>query len=330
VIRTGRPELYSEIPDEMLTDAAEDDEHLRVLRELGMKSAMVVPLRAQGRTLGAATFVSAESGRSYGDDDLAFAQELASHAALAIDNASRFTQEHEAAITLQRALLPGALPELPGIELAARYRPAGPDVEAGGDWYDVIDLGGGELLLVIGDVSGRGIGAASMMGSLRTAIRAYAVDRLRPAEIAERLARLMDDLEGEQMATTFMLRVDVGSGRGEYVRAGHLPALVRDRDGNVSELLGQGSPPFGVLRDIPIVTEEVELPPESTVLLYTDGLIERRGIPIDRGVENLMELFGRAPAALEDCLDSIIAELQPEPTDDDVAVLGIRTGLPSD
>ena len=330
VIRTGRPELYSEIPDQMLTDAAEDEEHLRVLRELEMKSAMVVPLRAQGRTLGAATFVSAESGRSYGDDDLAFAQELASHAALAIDNASRFKQEHEAAITLQRALLPRALPELPGVELAARYRPAGPDVQAGGDWYDVIDLGGGELLMVIGDVSGRGIEAASMMGSLRTAIRAYAVDRLRPAEIAERLAQLMDDLEGEQMATTFMLRVDVSSGRGEYVRAGHLPALVRDRDGNVSEVLGRGSPPFGVLRDIPIVTEEVELPPESTVLLYTDGLIERRGIPIDRGVEGLMELFGRAPAALEDCLDLVIAELQPEPTDDDVAVLGIRTGLPSD
>jgi len=330
VLRTGRPELYSEIPEQMLVDAARDEEHLRVLRELQMKSAMIVPLRAQGRTLGAVTFVSAESGRSYGDDDLSFAQELASHAALAIDNASRFKQEHEAAITLQRALLPRALPELPGVELAARYLPAGPDVEAGGDWYDVIDLGDGDLMLVIGDVSGRGIGAASRMGSLRTAIQAYAVDRLRPAEIAERLGRLMDDREGDQMATTFMLRVNVRSGRGEYVRAGHLPALVRDRDGNVSVLLGEGSPPFGVLPDVPVVTQEVELPAESTVLLYTDGLIERRGVSIDRGVEKLGGLLARAPAGLEDCLDLIVAELQPEPTDDDVAILGMRIGLPTD
>jgi serine phosphatase RsbU (regulator of sigma subunit) len=327
VIRSGRPELYSEIPDRMLVEGAKDEEHLRVLRELGMTSAMVVPLRAQGRTLGAVTFVSAESGRLYGEDDLSFAQELASHAALAIDNASRFTQEHEAAITLQRALLPGRLPELPGVELAARYLPAGPDVEAGGDWYDVIDLGEDELLLVIGDVSGRGIGAASIMGSLRTAIRAYAVDRLRPAEIAHRLARLMDDVEGEQMATTFMLRMNVRSGHGEFVRAGHLPALARDREGHVSELLGEGSPPFGVLPDLPVVTEEVELRGGSTVLLYTDGLIERRGTAIDERVDELKAILARAPAALEECLDFIVGELQPEPTDDDVAVLGIRFGL---
>jgi PAS domain S-box-containing protein len=324
VIRTGRPELYGEIPDELLVEAAEDDEHLRVLRELQMSSAMIVPLRAQARTLGAVTFVSAESGRSYGDDDLSFAQELASHAALAIDNASRFKQEHEAAITLQRALLPRGLPELPGVELAARYLPAGPNVEAGGDWYDVIDLGEDELMLVIGDVSGRGIAAASVMGSLRTAIRAYAVDRLRPAEIALRLGRLMDELEGDQMATSFLLQINVRSGRGEYVRAGHLPALVRDGEGRVSELLGEASPPFGVLRDLPIVTEEFEVAQGSTVLLYTDGLIERRGVPIDRGVGELTDLLARAPTALEKCLDAILAELQPESTDDDVAVLGMR------
>jgi PAS domain S-box-containing protein len=329
VIRTGRPELHGEIADQMLVEAAKDEEHLRILRELQMNSAMIVPLRAQGRTLGAVTFVAAESGRSYGTDDLSFAQELVSHAALAIDNASRYKREHETAITLQRALLPGVLPDLPGIELAARYLPAGAGVEAGGDWYDVIDLGGEDLMLVIGDVSGRGIPAASVMGSLRTAIRAYAVDRLRPAEIATRLGRLMDDLEGEQMVTAFMLMVNTRSGRGEYVRAGHLPGLVRDRDGAVRELMGTGSPPFGVLPDIPIVTEEVEISPGSTVLLYTDGLIERRGVPIDEGVEELKAILGRCPAAVEDCLEMILRELQPEPTDDDVALLGIRLGLSS-
>ncbi len=324
VLRTGRPELYPRIGDEMLVEAANDEHHLKVLRELQMASAMVVPLKAQGRTLGAITFVSSDTRRSYGDDDLSFAQELASHAALAIDNASRFQREHDAALTLQRALLPGALPEIPGVELAVRYLPAGADVEAGGDWYDVIDLGEGELMAVIGDVSGHGIGAASIMGGLRTAIRAYAVDRLRPAEIADRLSRLMEEFEDEQMATIFLMRLHARSGRAEFVRAGHLPGLLRARDGSVTELLGSGSPPFGVLSDPPIVTETVEVPGGSTLLLYTDGLIERRGMLIDEGIDELKALLARVPDSVEEALDMIVAELQPEPTDDDVALLAMR------
>jgi PAS domain S-box-containing protein len=326
VIRTGEPELYPEIPDELLIESARDEEHLRVLRSLGFSSAMIVPLRAQGRNLGAVTFVAAESGRTYGEDDLSFAQELASHAALAIDNASRFKHEHEAAVTLQRALLPRRLPTLPGVELATRYLPAGPNVEAGGDWYDVIDLGADEAILVIGDVSGRGIAAASIMGSLRTAIQAYALDRLRPADIAERLGRLMVNLVGEEMATMFLLRFDIRSGRGEYVRVGHPPALVRHPDGFVSELRGRGSPPLGIAPELSVVADQVTLPRESTVLLYTDGLIERRGVPIDEGVRDLKTVLGRAPLDVEACLDTIIEELQPGAGEDDVAVLAVRLG----
>ena len=126
VIRTGQPELYSRIPDELLEQGARDEGHLELMRELGLTSAMIVPLRARGRTLGAITFVSAESGRRYTEADLAFAQELAGHAALAIDNATLYVREHTAAVTLQRALLPKRLPEVPGVELAMRYFPAGP------------------------------------------------------------------------------------------------------------------------------------------------------------------------------------------------------------
>jgi serine phosphatase RsbU (regulator of sigma subunit) len=176
-------------------------------------------------------------------------------------------------------------------------------------------------------VSGRGIGAASIMGSLRTGIRAYAVDRLGPSEIAERLGRLMDDLIGEGMATAFLLRANTRSGRGEYVRAGHLPVLVRDPDGSVSELRGSGAPPLGVRHEQSVRAEEVELPAGSTTLLYTDGLIERRGKPIDQSVDELKAALARAPGNLEECLDAIVEELLPDESHDDVAILGMR--LPS-
>jgi PAS domain S-box-containing protein len=330
VIRTGHPELYSRIPEELLTEGARDAEHLELIRELGLVSAMIVPLRAHGRTLGAITFVSAESGRRYAEADLAFAQELASHAALAIDNSRRYVAEHRAALTLQRALLPQSLPEMPATELAVRYFPAGPGVEAGGDWYDAIDLGEGRLGLVIGDVSGRGIPAASIMGRLRMAIRAYAIEGHGPAEVAERTDRVMQGLDERDMATLFMLRVDTRTGRGEYIRVGHLPALVRRADGSVSALYGKGAPPMGTVPDLRVEAEPVELEPGATVLLYTDGLIERRDAPIDEDIEALRRTFESAPSELEACLDHVVAAVAPRPGADDVAVLAmrVRNGTP--
>jgi serine phosphatase RsbU (regulator of sigma subunit) len=326
VIRTGHPELYSRIPEELLTAGARDEEHLRILRELGLTSAMVVPLRAHGRTLGAITFVSAESGRRYTEADLAFAQELAGHAALAIDNSTRYDREHSAAVTLQRALLPKSLPDVQGVELAMRYFPAGPGVEAGGDWYDAIDLGDGKLVLVIGDVSGRGITAASIMGRLRMAIRAYSMEGHGPAEVAERTDQLMLGLEERDMATLFMLKLDTRTGRGEYVRVGHLPGLIRHADGTVEALFGKGSPPMGTVPDLRVETERVEIEPGATVLLYTDGLIERRDAPIDEDIEQLQRILEDAPRELEACLDHVVETLAPRAQVDDVAVLALRAG----
>jgi PAS domain S-box-containing protein len=324
VIRTGHPELYSRIPEELLTEGARDEEHLRILRELGLTSAMVVPLRAHGRTLGAITFVSAESGRRYTEADLAFAQELAAHAALAIDNSTRYDREHSAAVTLQRALLPKSLPDLPGVELAMRYFPAGPSIEAGGDWYDAIDLGDGKLALVIGDVSGRGITAASIMGRLRMTIRAYAMEGHGPAEVAERTDQLMQSLEQRDMATLFMLKLDSRTGRGEYVRIGHLPGLIRHADGTVEALFGKGSPPIGTVRDLRVETERAEIEPGATLLLYTDGLIERRETPIDEDIEELQRILENAPRELEACLDHVVETLAPRAQLDDVALLALR------
>jgi serine phosphatase RsbU (regulator of sigma subunit) len=324
VIASGEPEIYPEIDDEMLVEAATDEEHLAILRDLGFSSVMIVPLAVGETTLGAITFVSAESDRRYGEEDLTFALELARHAALAIDNSHRYIREHRAAVTLQRALLPERLPELAGVELAARYLPAGPGVEAGGDWYDAIDLGDGVFDVIIGDVSGRGIPAASIMGRLRTAVHAYAVDRLPPAETAERIDRLLSGFAGQEMATMLLMRLDSEHRHAEFVRAGHLPAMVRDPEGAIFELEGGASPPLGLMLEQRRPSASTDVAPGSMVLLYTDGLIERRGEVIDEGVARLKRAFAGASLDLELCLDQIIEEVTPDAAADDVAVLLMR------
>ena len=187
VIRTGRSELYSEIDEEMLARSAQDAEHLRIMRELGLVSVMIVPLVARGRSIGAVSFVAAESGRRYDEHDLELAEDLARRAALAIDNSMLFKREHEAAVVLQRSLLPQSLPELEGIDLAARYEPAAPGLEVGGDWYEVVALDDGTVAITIGDVAGRGIRAASIMGRMRPALRAVVAEGYPPDEAMKRL-----------------------------------------------------------------------------------------------------------------------------------------------
>ena len=228
VIRTGTTEVYPEVTDEMLAAAAQDEGHLRNLRELGLRSAMIVPLRARGRVLGAITFVASSPDRRYGDEDVELAEDLARRAALAVDNAMLFRREHEAAVILQRSLLPDSVPaHHDGIEFDVRYRPAGPGVAVGGDWYDIVLLDGGAVGLTIGDVAGRGLIAASIMGRIRPALRAYVLDGHGPAEALERLDRLMKESETPNMATLFHLHYDPKSGFASYVRAGHPPALLR-------------------------------------------------------------------------------------------------------
>ena len=197
VIRSGMSELHPTITEELLAAAAPDDEALEVIRDLGLVSAMVVPLRARERTLGALSLVAAESRRRFTSDDLEVAEDLARRAALAVENAMLYGREHQAAVTLQRSLLPRDLPRLRGLQLAARYLPAGVGADVGGDWYDTIDLADGRLNLVVGDVAGRGIRAASVMGQLRNALRAYVLDGCEPQEAVGRLNRLARTFERE-------------------------------------------------------------------------------------------------------------------------------------
>jgi PAS domain S-box-containing protein len=323
VIRTGQSELYALVADETLAASAEDAEHLELIRELGIVSVMIVPLRARGRTLGALTVVSSDAGRTYDEGDLELAEDLARRAALAIDNSMLFRREHEAALTLQRSLLPASLPEVPGLEFAARYEPAAPGMEVGGDWYEVVETADGRVGVMIGDVAGRGIRAASIMGRVRPALRGFVADGHSPDESIRRLDTLIKESDRPELTTVFQLLYDPKTASAEYVRAGHPPALLRLPDGSIQELRGEGSPPVGILRDVKFTVDRAEVPPGSLLLLYTDGLIERRGDNLMAALEKLKDRFAAGPEGAQECLARLADQYNAEEVPDDVAMLAM-------
>jgi serine phosphatase RsbU (regulator of sigma subunit)/anti-sigma regulatory factor (Ser/Thr protein kinase) len=325
VIRTGRSELYPEIADELLVQGARDEDHLRLLREVGLKSVLIVPLTARGRTMGAITLVSTESGRQYGVEDLRFAEELAHRAAVAVDNSRLYSREHNAAVTLQQSLLPRQLPEVPGMEFAARYLPATSELDVGGDWYDAIQLSDGSVGVAIGDVVGHGVEAAAVMGQFRNALRAYVLDGRGPDAAVERLNRLTRTFDQNDMATLVYVVLDTATGGFRFVRAGHPPPLIRDVEGNVTQLNGQGALPVGVAPNVRYPATSMKLEPGSTLLLYTDGLVERRGEPLEEGIANLERVLADAPEPLEELCDHLLASLAgDDQRDDDIALLVMR------
>jgi PAS domain S-box-containing protein len=323
VIRTARSELYPEIPDELLVEAAQDEEHLRLMRELGLESGMVVPLEARGRVLGAMTLVASVSGRRFDQGDLQLSEDLARRAALAIDNSMLFRREHEAAVTLQRSLLPESLPELAGVEFAADYEPAAPGLEVGGDWYDVVALDDDRAALTIGDIAGRGIQAATVMGRVSAALRAYVLDRQPPDEALRRVNRVMREWGGPQMATVLHLHLDLASGTAEYVRAGHPPGLIRLPTGEVERLGGEGTPPLGAFDELEYPVHRVDVRPGSLLLLYTDGLIERSDRDFDVELGRLCDALAEAPGGAADCLAWLADRFRAGSVPDDVAMLAM-------
>jgi GAF domain-containing protein/anti-sigma regulatory factor (Ser/Thr protein kinase) len=325
VIRTGRSELYAEITDELLVRGARDEEHLELMRGLGLRSVLIVPLTARGRTLGAITLVSAESGHTYGVDDLRFAEDLAHRAAVAVDNSRLYSREHRAAVTLQQSLLPRQLPEVAGVEFAARYLPATSELDVGGDWYDAIPLGDGSVGVAVGDVVGHGVEAAAVMGQFRNALRAYVLDGRGPDAAVERLNRLTRTFDQNDMATLVYVVLDTASGGFRFVRAGHPPPLILHPDGQVSQLNGQGALPVGVAPNVRYPATAMKLEPGATLLLYTDGLVERRGEPLEDGIGKLERVLAEAPEPLEELCDHLLAALAAEAErDDDICILAIR------
>ncbi|HEX6584580.1 MAG TPA: SpoIIE family protein phosphatase [Thermoleophilaceae bacterium] len=283
-----------------------------------------VPLLAEGEVMGVLV-ACAMPPRKFGGEDLTLLRLAAERVGLAIAHARVYEREHRIAETLQRSLLPDRLPSLPGLDVAARYLPAASEAEVGGDWYDVIPIAGGAVGLVMGDVAGKGLAGASMVGRLRSALRAYALEGHDGARVVEQLNRLLwTEAEESQMATMLYVIVDPAANAVRWVNAGH-PAPLMVVDGEPRFLEGAGSVPLGVL-PFPTYQEVSDrMDPGSTLLLYTDGLVERPGENIDDGMAELAARVREAPEDPDALCDHLLATLVPSGgAMDDVALLTLR------
>jgi serine phosphatase RsbU (regulator of sigma subunit)/anti-sigma regulatory factor (Ser/Thr protein kinase) len=300
--------------------------------ELGddVASLYALPLLTRGgRAVGSVTLLLPEEAPlQEADRRLVAAQ--AEHAGRALTRAQRHEQEHDVATALQRSLLPENLPAIEGLDLAGRYSAGGVGLEVGGDWYDTLRRPDGIVHLTVGDVAGRGIAAAVLMGQLRNAYRALAYEHVSPAEIARRMLRHVPDAG---MATAVFLTLDPYTGELAYSSAGHPPTLMHDHaTGAVGPLEGASSPPLGWAVGKAIGEERLGVDPGTTLLVYTDGLVERRGSSIDDGIERvralLLEHADRPAAAACDAV--LNGVLTTSPVDDDMALLLVRlTEVPS-
>ena len=324
VVRSGRPMLFGQDATPMFTAAS--PELAQMYRRLGLHSAVLVPMTARRQVLGVLTLAMAGSGRAYTEADLGVAADLGRRAALTVDNAALFTREHQVAEELQRSLLP-KLPDLPGLQTAARYLPSETAAMIGGDWYDVIALPDGAVGLAIGDVMGHDLKAAAAMGQLRSVLRSYAWKGLTPAVVLDSLDELVQGLDMAQLATALYGRLEFPPDTRPqfcYANAGHLPPLVLEPDGSLRFLHGGRSLLVGAPPEGPRVSDTASLRPGSTLVLYTDGLVEHRGIDIDEGTHRLGEIVARhGQESPEELCDSILAEAVNE-RDDDVALLVVR------
>lgn len=324
VLRTGRGEVHSPLTPERIALSNPDPRFLDLIRRLGLRSVIVVPLSVRGRMTGTMTF--SWSWRLVGQGDLAFATDLARHAALAIDNAELFSQTQRAAQTLQHALLPHELPRLAGWDVAALYRPSG-RAEVGGDFYDLIDLGSGRFVVVIGDVMGRGVDAAAAAARLQAGVRALVAADPSPQVVAAGLDRLFDLTPDVPLVTMAALAFDCREEVVEVLVAGHLPPLVLHADGRVTAWAGTSWPAFGVGR-YERTSDRMPFGTGDTMVLYTDGLVERRDEDLGVGIARLSAAVAATdPSSLERFLDSVTAgvrRVDPPHHEDDVAVVAVR------
>ena len=285
------------------------------------EALMAAPFEVKGEVVGVAELCR-RSARRFGAEDESLLTLMADRAGLAIEHARAYEREVSNVELLQRSLLPDRLPRVRGGQIAARYLPGGADV--GGDWYDAVLLEGGRLGVAMGDVVGHGIGAASLMGQLRHATRAYAQEGHSPAVVLDRLDCLVRSLDGGQMATLVYLVVEPDLSLVRLASAGHVPPLVIRPDGRGHYLDAAPDPPLGVFDTGGHAELEAELEPGSTLVLYTDGLVEERGVSIEAGLEALRHA-AQDPGDPEELCDRLVeAMLAVHPANDDIAVLALR------
>ncbi|MFE0444577.1 SpoIIE family protein phosphatase [Streptomyces fungicidicus] len=297
---------------------------------LHITSAAYLPLIVQGRPIGGMGLLYSDR-RGFTADERNILVALGSSIAQSLQRAMFYEQEMDLAQKLQQAMLPRTIPSVPGADLAVRYRAAtiggslGRDI--GGDWYDLIPLPGGRVGAVIGDVQGHDTHAAAVMGQLRIVLRAYAAEGHPPATVMARASVFLDELDTDRSATCLYAEADLSTGLLQIVRAGHLDPLVRRADGSCRRVCVPGGLPLGLSAefgrlDYPVGT--IELDPGETLLLCTDGLVERPGSDVDDGIETLSALIAEGPDDVRELADRLIDVAEERGGDDDVALLVLR------
>lgn len=322
VARSGRPLLIEDFDGPVPTRPRRRG--FTAERALAARSLLEVPIQGPHGSLGVITLAFADSGRRYTASDVPLGLDLARRAAVAIERARAYDEERRVAEALQHSMLPDTLPDVPSFEFCAKYMPGG-RVDVGGDWYDVVPLADGRYGIVIGDVVGHGVRAATVMGQLRHALRAFASDGGGAAHVVGRLNRYVFEQGPTAMATLCYGVLDPTTGTLELSLAGHVPPLVSKPATEPRFVDVVPAPPIGAEPGSQYDTAQVALDVGATVLFYTDGLIERRGESLDDGFARLIERAAEAPAPLADTCAFLVEHLVgPARPRDDVALLALR------
>jgi PAS domain S-box-containing protein len=327
VIRTGRVERYDDIPDELIEQSARDAEHLELIRDIGIRSALVVPMTAGDETLGAMTFVSAESARTFGDDDFAFAQDLARRAATAVQNGRLYAEQVRVAHTLQRSLLPDKLPALPGWQAGASYEAGDARAEVGGDFYDVVGTAGGHVVF-LGDVTGKGIEAAALTALVRHSAQMGARFDHRPSALLALVNRVLREQPRLAPVSVVCALIEDRDGAPlvTVASAGH-PLPLLKRRGEPPREVGRHDVLLGVVDQDAFTETTVELAPGDALLFFTDGVLDAPGADGRFGEQRLLDAVAGAPAdpaALLQAVEAALRAFASGDRADDRAMLALR------
>ncbi|MEO9098024.1 MAG: SpoIIE family protein phosphatase [Candidatus Baltobacteraceae bacterium] len=324
VIRTGHARLIARVDDGYL-QLNMRPETIPTLKALGTHSAIVVPLTSHGRTLGSLAAVRDADTRPFDENDVPLFEEMARRAAVAIENAKLFKRQQTVADTFQKASLPTRLPQVPGFSLSGFYEPGKSEALVGGDWYDAFIVADGRLVISIGDVSGSGLSAAVIMGSVRQVIRGASQLHPDPSVILDATDEALRVEHPERIVTAFVGVIDPVVRTLTYASAGHPPPLLRDPEGRVAELAAVGLP-LGLRGGEEQVSRSIELPAGSLLTLYTDGLTESTR-DLEEGERRVSEaLANEAVAGSPDVAKALFERVLYDGSSDDVAILTIRVG----
>jgi PAS domain S-box-containing protein len=331
VLETGEPLVFHGLTDEAAEKLQLDDAVRQDLQTIGYEACMLVPITVAGRRL-AVLMVGEDRPGGVSNADLELALDLGRRGASALERArlfqaslQRFEAEHRIVEILQRTIVPEQLPELPGIQIAAAYRPAEVDLDVGGDWYDAFVTPDDAVVIVVGDVAGHGINAASLMGRMRNALRAYAFEDSDPATILLRLHRLMRAQDEEDMVTAFVARYDPQTSHMSWSRAGHPPPLLVPPAGPARFLDDVNGAPLGTMAR-EYQTAIAQLDPGALVVCYTDGLVERRDCVLDDGLAWLAaQVTEHATEPIDALCNKLVDEpFVPHPAPDDMCIVALR------